>query len=121
MTINVIIAGQRKSNNEGFICSLSSRKNFDKPLVLLPGGFYFAGSNTKLVQQIALDVYSEQNPKDIFKLDTWAVESMYRIAQQDDSVEFPCQLVGLIGNKLVDSKNIEYTNFLHDRFFESHV
>lgn len=93
--LTCILAGKDDEEN-GFICALSSSRNFEPFWVRDIGQPYFAGSNTQLVMNAATDViYELKDIDEKLMFDKWVIESFKRITAQDRTVGFPVQLVAV--------------------------
>ena len=91
-SLTCIIAG-KDDHGKGFICALSSHRNFEPYRIGTIGQPYFTGSNTKLVQCISNGVIRRlQATDEKLKFDKWAIESIKKIRSIDQNVGFPLQI-----------------------------
>nr|WP_302831789.1 hypothetical protein [uncultured Bacteroides sp.] len=90
-----LLAGRNVEDGKGFICGLSSINNFTPFLLQDKGNKYFAGSNTALVQYVAMTNYNRLITQDRGKIqmDRWAFNSLNEISLMDHHVGYPFQFV----------------------------
>ena len=89
----ICILGGRDDCGKGFICSVSSGKDFHPCWIREAGQPFFSGSKTELVTEIASKTIRELSKTDEkLKFDKWATNSIQKIALNDSNVGLPVQL-----------------------------